>query len=328
LPVAYRLLSQDHGESSAASQSSLHKQTGTSFEASEEAPQEAASCVRLFCGDFRTTDVHLIFHAHQAIRGPKILQEAWDKHKTVRQKYVYTVHDRECWIIDGMFDSFLYASYAALGLAVSLNPNTSGGAECPATVTEARTVENGAVFVGDLDPAVLTSGGSDRNLPIGLGRIVRDEAGQIIAVESNDDVDPSPPNPHQDLVEEVAAIRTPESQRWISFGQTSGASSGLIQRECRTLIASGNNRFDLNHFRRCLDEMFYEALSDVFRAPVPRFTSKGEMIFLQKLISKHGRDAAAMTRDRRLNPDQRTEGEIRRAIKRAGGFEKLDAPMS
>jgi nucleolar protein 16 len=28
----------------------------------------------------------LIFDTHQAIRGPKALQEAWDKHKTVRQK--------------------------------------------------------------------------------------------------------------------------------------------------------------------------------------------------------------------------------------------------
>jgi hypothetical protein len=80
-----------------------------------------------------------------------------------------------------------------------------------------------------------------------------------------------------------------------------------------------------NHFGRCLDELFYEALPDVFRGPVPRFTSKGEMLFLQKLISKHGRDVTAMIRDRRLNPDQRTEGEIRRAIKIAGGFEKLGA---
>jgi nucleolar protein 16 len=52
------------------------------------------------------------------------------------------------------------------------------------------------------------------------------------------------------------------------------------------------------------------------------------MMFLQKLISKHGGDVAAMTRDRRLNPDQRTEGEIGRAIKKAGGLEKLGAQMS
>jgi nucleolar protein 16 len=52
------------------------------------------------------------------------------------------------------------------------------------------------------------------------------------------------------------------------------------------------------------------------------------MIFLQKLASKHGGDVAAMARDRRLNPDQRTEGEIRRAIRKAGGLEKLGAQMS
>jgi hypothetical protein len=41
----------------------------------------------------------LIFDIHQAIRGPKGLQEAWDKHKTVRQKYVYTIRDMECLIM-------------------------------------------------------------------------------------------------------------------------------------------------------------------------------------------------------------------------------------
>jgi len=30
-----------------------------------------------------------------------------------------------------------------------------------------------------------------------------------------------------------------------------------------------------------------------------------------------------MARDRKLNPDQRTSGELRRLIKKAGGFEKL-----
>jgi len=208
------------------------------------------------------------------IRGPRVLQDAWDKHKTVRQ------------------------NYAALGLAVSLNPNTSGGTEHPAAVTEARRVVNGADFLGDLDPAVSTSGGRNQDLPIGLGRIVRDEAGRIIAVETNDNVDRPPPNDPLHLVDE-AANRTPESQSWISFGRTSGANSELIQPLC-----------------------------DVFRAPVPRFTSKGEMIFLQKLLSKHGRDVEAMTRDRKLNPYQRTEGEIRRAFKIAGGFEKVGAQMS
>ena len=144
----------------------------------------------------------------------------------------------------GCFATFLFVSYAALGLAVSLNPNTSGGTEHPAAVTEARRVVNGADFIGDLDRAVSTSGGRNQDLPIGLGRIVRDEAGRIIAVETNDDVDRPSPNGPLHLVDEEAANRTPESQSWISFGRTSGANSELIQRECGIVIASGNNRFD------------------------------------------------------------------------------------
>jgi len=215
------------------------------------------------------------------IRGPKVLQEAWDKHKTVRQ------------------------NYAALGLAVSLNPSPSGGWERAASVTEARTVANEAPSIDGSDPTVSMSGGSDHELPKGLGHIVKDEAGQIIAVETNDNVDLCPPDHRLDLVDEtaaVAAIHAPVCQRWTSFGQTSGTEKPNID-----LILSR---------------------PDIFHTPVPRFSSNGKLAFLQRLISKHGRDVAAMMRDRKLNPDQRTEGEIRRAIRKAGGVEKLGAQMS
>lgn len=80
---------------------------------------------------------------------------------------------------------------------------------------------------------------------------MRDEAGRIIVVETNDDVDPPQSNHRLDLVEEGAAataIRTPDVQSWISFGRTSGAekpSTALTQGGCGTPIASGDNRFDL-----------------------------------------------------------------------------------
>jgi hypothetical protein len=98
---------------------------------------------------------------------------------------------------------------------------------------------------------VSMNGGSGRDLPKGLGRIVKDEAGEIIAAETND-VDLSPLDHRLDLVEvaaAAAAIHTQECQRWISFGQTSGSEkpiTDLIRRECGTLIASGDNRFDLS----------------------------------------------------------------------------------
>ena len=51
-----------------------------------------------------------------------------------------------------------------------------------------------------------------------------------------------------------------------------------------------------------------------------RHTSKGERGVLRALVSKHGEDVEAMARDRRANVEQRTAGELRRAIRKAGGF--------
>lgn len=41
-------------------------------------------------------------------------------------------------------------------------------------------------------------------------------------------------------------------------------------------------------------------------------------MYLQRLLEKHGKDVDAMARDRKLNTDQRTAGELRRALRRAG----------
>jgi len=50
----------------------------------------------------------------------------------------------------------------------------------------------------------------------------------------------------------------------------------------------------------------------------PRHTSEGERRYLQRLVSKHGKDIDAMARDRKLNPEQRTSGQLRRALAVAG----------
>ncbi|KAI0273783.1 ribosome biogenesis protein Nop16 [Gloeopeniophorella convolvens] len=212
------------------------------------------------------------------VRGPKLLQEAWDKHKTVRQ------------------------NYAALGLAVSLNPNTAGGVECAAAVTEARTAANEATSIDASGPSVSTSGGIDRDIPQGFGRIVRDEHGRVIAVDANDDEQPS--SELMELVEDRAAgaALAPESQSWISLGRGAGA-------------------------EKPQNEVLRE-LDDVFPVRMSRFSSKSEVAYLRRLVTKHGRDVEAMARDRRLNPDQRTGGELNRAVKKAGGFEKLGGSRS
>ena len=138
----------------------------------------------------------------------------------------------ECLIIEWVFcASALSSSYAALGLAVSLNPSASGGGERLPSVTEARTLGNGATLINVPETPSCMSNGSEHalsnNLGKGLGRIVRDEAGRIIAVETYDDAEPPPPTIHGlDLVEAAAAtaaVLIPESESWVSLGRTSGA---------------------------------------------------------------------------------------------------------
>lgn len=53
----------------------------------------------------------------------------------------------------------------------------------------------------------------------------------------------------------------------------------------------------------------------------PRYVSEGEAGYLRRLVGRHGENFEAMARDRKLNPDQRTAGELRRLMKKAGGLE-------
>jgi len=59
------------------------------------------------------------------------------------------------------------------------------------------------------------------------------------------------------------------------------------------------------------------------RAPPKRHASSGEVEWLRELVKVYGNDFSAASRDRRRNPWQRTEGEIRRSVFKAGGVQKL-----
>ena len=56
-------------------------------------------------------------------------------------------------------------------------------------------------------------------------------------------------------------------------------------------------------------------------APIERHTSTQEAQWLSDLVVKHGEDVEAMAKDLKLNVWQKTQGEIKRAIRKAGGFE-------
>ena len=46
-----------------------------------------------------------------------------------------------------------------------------------------------------------------------------------------------------------------------------------------------------------------------------RHMSSGEIKYLEPLVKKFGDDVHAMSQDRKLNPEQRTVGQLRRALR-------------
>jgi nucleolar protein 16 len=46
--------------------------------------------------------------------------------------------------------------------------------------------------------------------------------------------------------------------------------------------------------------------------------SSGEIKYLEPLVKKFGDNVHAMSQDRKLNPEQRTVGQLRRALRKSG----------
>ncbi|KAG7452831.1 uncharacterized protein BT62DRAFT_925372 [Guyanagaster necrorhizus] len=218
------------------------------------------------------------------IRGPKILQDAWDSKKTVRQ------------------------NYAALGLIHDLNPSASGGAE-PLEET-----------IDDLPPAQVAPDSEvaqareSMKLPQGYGRIIRGDAGNVLRVEfSEQDQEGDVTNsPGRDIDMETLEPDVDHKvlQKWVadlggSETRRPKGKDGDVVKELERLSGIPTNKTQTT-------------LSIALTGSGPRHTAKGELEYLLKLVEKHGKDAEKMARDRKLNPYQRTSGELRRALKRAG----------
>lgn len=69
--------------------------------------------------------------------------------------------------------------------------------------------------------------------------------------------------------------------------------------------------------RGIIQELEQQALMEAPKKP--RQQSKGEEEWIQKLVEKYGEDYHGMIKDRKLNPYQQSEGDIKRRVKRWKG---------
>ncbi|PPQ78544.1 hypothetical protein CVT25_011816 [Psilocybe cyanescens] len=213
------------------------------------------------------------------IRGPKALQDAWDKTKTVRQ------------------------NYAQLGLVVTLDPSASGGIEKQLGLDAAAmdtTHDQDSISSSSTTPPAQT------NVPIGFGRIKRDAAGNILGFEL-DENQQEPVAKKYDLEEELESRMDQDvRQKWSTNFSTSTAShfgsknEGLVKSlEQISGRATGTT-----------------TLSIPISGAGPRHASSGELKYLHPLIAKYGDNVESMANDLKLNPEQRTVGQLKRALRK------------
>ncbi|KAN0066384.1 Nucleolar protein 16 [Thecaphora frezii] len=174
-------------------------------------------------------------------------------------------------------------NYAKLGLLPSLSPYQSGGLERSDPYHPANLAAAAA--------AAQASSQSDKPKK-GMARIVRDADGNVVDIIEADQEEESTPwgKPLKDVVESDEPV-----DNWMP---------PRVADDAQPVVTA-------------LKELEAQA------APVFRHTSAAERTWLHDMVQKYGDDVESMAKDRKINLLQKTAGEIRRAINKAGGFEVL-----
>lgn len=237
------------------------------------------------------------------------------------------------------------SSYARLGLIHDLNPSAPGGSE------QVLVPRNGEEEMAvDHPEQVVEPSSSSKRLPAGHGRIIRDVSGNVIGVELPEEDE----GEAGDEVEETMDDLEPEADgsvmgRWAaSLGQHNEVAgekpAGLLEGEFASMLGVKASGFvsrspsailRVRCFVRCpTNAPFPLALEGIASkkhmdsntlsvaqsstGPNKRHAATGEVAYLSRLTSKYGDDVERMATDRRLNSEQRTAGQLRRALKNAG----------
>lgn len=130
------------------------------------------------------------------IRGPKVLQDAWDSKKTVRQ------------------------NYAALGLAASFKPQASGGVE-GAKTRKGLNEDHDITTSGE--PSTSTRQDTKKGVPKGHARIIRDSDGNVVGIEEAEAEDEEMEESESDqLIEDKASRLDPDTMEWVTMGRETG----------------------------------------------------------------------------------------------------------
>ncbi|KAJ7582616.1 ribosome biogenesis protein Nop16 [Mycena floridula] len=214
------------------------------------------------------------------IRGPasETLRGLWNNRKTVKQ------------------------NYASLGLIHNLNPSLAGGVEVTQVFAEKDVVESPS------EPVASTStipSDTIPSIPKGYGKIIRDEAGKVLGVEFAEEEKEETAGSDGEGVDAVMEPADGILDKWVvGMGGPATSRSQTAVKSLESISVTTSNSKN--------------TISASITGVGARHASVGEKAYLQRLLDKYGGNISAMAKDRKLNSEQRTEAQLRRALNRAG----------
>jgi len=222
-----------------------------------------------------------------------IVAASWDRKKTVRQ------------------------NYTALGLLTTPNPRLQGGLEpLPITpfalLSEEERNQNQKLANGPTPKL-----GPNGEIPKGFALIKRNDKGDIVdVVLADDDQSEEQSRPTtawgEPLNEDDPNNDGIEEEEW----------QGIERKEQGIPMPAVDGVKIVNRTRKPTEIVKkMEAIASQRNIPLHRHSSALEINWLKQCIAKHGDDIEAICRDKKLNIWQRTSGEVRRALQKAGGVD-------
>lgn len=159
---------------------------------------------------------------------------------------------------------------------------------------------------------------TSKDIPKGFARIIRDADGNVIDVVMSAYDEPDVPSTQQDEEEddneESMEANTNEDDEKTPWGKP------LVSKEHEKQLRKAAKPVPAkNAALRELEER--TAAERSIKASSLRYASPAEVEYLRSLVKKHGTDIQAMARDYKLNQDQRTAGQLKKAFAKCGGVE-------
>ncbi|GAA5898426.1 Nop16p [Sporobolomyces salmoneus] len=290
------------------------------------------------------------------VKGPEVLAKNWDKTKTVRQNYAAlgllgTLDPRQVGGLEPSLDHVPYAVRSAT------NPTTLEELDeiVPEAYESSSDEEDEEEISSSGKKGKKSSKGKGKEkekeqkqekLAPGMARIIRDENGNVLKIVvgtedgaevEEDIVAPNRGGADSDSEEEDSdEEEEAEEKPWGEPMKDWDVTEDKFVDEDEEM--EDEEEKDPRKFKQGIPIegalKRVHAKTDVVRAleeraaqktKVIRHSSEFEKDWLVSLVEKYDEDIAKMARDRKANVWQKTPGELRRMINKAGGFEKLRA---